>query len=714
MNPLIVVSGHGPAQANFATASRVVWPESAVLRLDAEATMFRPAVDLPVWSQSPLDPRDRTMMRRYLGALMERESLDHIIAVSGSAILRAADFFPGQEMDGVILRGELDFSSRRAGLVNNFQRTAAASTRLWLENHSEMDKAVAHGSDVPHFLLPMFTSPVRTLSPQRVPGRLVIVVPPYQKDESLSGSAEAVVGLCQRHGIEYVVRSAEELYNYRDMGMGRGFPGTVRYRIPDDVTHAVVLGSSAHHSAVLAALNAWGGHRVFVEASIANTAAAGRAGIPHHMVARGSALLERLIDAVLSSDAKGFSEDSIVSESPLWDALETAKVGDYPEWYEQGLADPNKSTFDVFFTTAGIEDRGDGARPQRIRAMSEAFQDGAPCVRLSSNLAVLSRRSRAIRAMIRGGSRPGLGYGENSTAPMDGAALDQLVFLLTELRAHGLRFAWFVRDLHWLSTEADYGGTDPDAMSRTRQNGINEYDALSKMSDIVYAPSEESGVEFSRLLARAGVTTSRSWKALPPAVSSENILASTGEEDDSVHFVYSGGFGGVYDIEIIFDVLRELQIPWTLDLIVRQKDRADVELATSDLPSERVAVTVGEFRDYVPREGRSIGIALLASEYGKASIPFKSVSYLEKRIPVLCFDDSAVARFLGPLDAGIVAPNSVRGVVDAVVDYTGRSSIPRRVWERIEREQSWAARVEQVRTELLAGEDESGGFSPRS
>src|SRR5699024_11088468 len=111
----------------------------------------------------------------------------------------------------------------------------------------------------------------------------------------------------------------------------------------------------------------------------------------------------------------------------------------------------------------------------------------------------------------------------------------------------------------------NYSAEDLHAL---RASGIRELEELSDVSASLFAPSVQSGTEFQALLRRAGHEKEYSWQPLPPAAFDEQILSGSGPADhqtDDINFVYSGGFGGVYDIDLLFDALETVDFKWKLE-----------------------------------------------------------------------------------------------------------------------------------------------------
>ena len=437
---------------------------------------------------------------------------------------------------------------------------------------------------------------------------------------------------------------------------------------------------------------------LLADATIENTALLRRLRVDERAVARGAALTERLAKHLLTDGvtSRGEQSKAPVDFREVFEAV-TQQV--LPPWHEQGVVATGQRSFDLFFTTAAIENRSDGARPQRIRAMSQAFEsDEVPLVRVTANENMLKRRIAAMTELVRDGATPRWGYGENSTSPMPEVSLKTLANALSLLRGAGLRFGWFVRDLHWLDPDSTVS-TMPLDIRVMRERGVAEFEAMRAVSDVLFAPTLSSAEWFDVLLRRHGVDTPAEWHALPPGVDLSNVLAPpAARADEPIELLYAGGIGGVYDLTTIVDSLRDVAEPWILRMTVRREDLEAAAELTMRLPGERVRVTTGELTDQ-PQSGSPVmGLALLDTKYGRASFPVKVMNYFERCVPVLVYAESPVADQVRQYRAGVAVESSPAAVTRSLTMWNARN--PRIDWDTVHSEQSWVARAAWVRTVL--------------
>lgn len=709
MSTLVAVYGSGPAQGNWLTMAKHAWPNALLVDLQ-NSKLLNSDQTIPLWVQPFVSGDKQALRQRFFQRLANEYKVQQIIAVGLTAAQLISKLMPGLEIDLLVQKGELDFAYKPSRKRARLLEAIRVSERLWFDDHFEMDKAVAHGSEKPHLLTPVASLPTALWDTRRETPKIAFLYPENWTDAQVRSEIDAILDWCPS-GTDRVEVASEALYGHQDLVLNRGFPGTFKYRLGSNPTHVVFLGDSAGHLPVVAAFARSGTSHLFMDGTIRNRALSSRAGIDPHNIARGAALGQRVGTSIDSWEPfvglESKSKDVLDGVGAL-EVFSKARALKLPWWYEEGIADPTLKTADVFFTTAAIEDRADGARPQRIRAMSEAFQRSeASMLRLTSNETILRRRTRAFEHLVDAGVQPGLGYGENSTAPMLSTSREIVVPFLRRMMARGLKFGWFVRDIHWLSEEsATYANHSVDDVGSLRLSGMRELEEIADLGAVLFAPSKQSGDVFQDLLNNAGHKNTYSWQSLPPGVFVEQLLepiATTTASTGTLNLVYSGGFGGIYDIEMLIQALKDIDIDWNLDLIVRQSDVPAIELAFSELSRERVTIHHGEFKNWKPKAGKNLGVVLLNSQYGNAAFPFKTISYLEKRIPVLAYEGSPAAEFAEAWGVGVSCEPSVESIKDILQSVAHSEWTEDAQWVEALAENTWDERASSIRSALENG-----------
>lgn len=688
LRPLVIIGGRGPAQASIAETVGESWGDQAVT----------------VWLEHESSVG--------LSEVAHNGKASYIIAVGVDAVLAAAGSGLELPMDGVFVHDELDFRFSNEYRQRQLLRAFAACERLWFDSTVAMDKACAHGSDRPHLLLPLASTTAGTSATSNVADVVIVT-----SAETLARAEEQTVlalnEALQQRGTDSRVVAAEQLFTQADLDDKRMLRAALSGRGIGENSVVVLTGKSGHHAFVATALS--GHNAVLMDATVENASLAKRLGFPTRALARGAALVERTLSALDSESSILSTHQDVATPAEFQEAFERAIASSLPAWHEEGMAELGQVAFDLFFSTAAIENRSDGARPQRIRAMSQAFGDSdAPVIRMTSNLNLLERRLRAALALVDQGAHPRFGYGENSTAPMLDAALEALERGLLQLKSAGLAFAWFVRDLHWLDPSSSVSQTS-DALDFLQQRGVHELNTMVRLADAMFAPSAPAAEHFDRLLLT--LRDSRvEWLTLPPGIDQANTLelsATRSTAADEIRLVYAGGLGGVYDLSMLVQALHGLNRPWHLQCTVREEDSQRAHDLLAGFPEERVSITVDDFSFVGSEANKTAGLALLDSAYGAASFPLKVMNYVEKRMSVVVYQDSSPAPLVERYGVGVIAERSVAGVRDAL------ASLPRTVdamaWDQVQESESWAARAASVRQTLASLSDgRMGGVSQSS
>ncbi|MCV7499412.1 hypothetical protein AB0J61_00900 [Micrococcus luteus] len=701
---LLLTAGTGPAEGLLLQDLRDSGHVVDVLDVASHAWLRR----RPGLAPAPLYPWTGTHALRAAGAQIAREM--HRVTAAGAydAILAsglgAAGFAARhveEEFIPLLRRGDLDFSAARRHAEEDFAALTRAVDRLFLEDEWEFDKALSKGSWSAHLRHPRRALPPELLPPlaEEFETPSVVVLHPEHVDadrlaaqmEALQTAVDTVPGASLRS------LSASALYRTRDLVAGRAFDAVAATRL-GGATHVVLVGSSRDHTAVGELLVGAGvAERLVVEDTIGSGAWA--AGHPGVRTGRGLRLVTELAAALRGGPEPHSAVDTVdAGTTDLLAAYRTAMTGLVDRTFEDLAVLRHDGPLDVFFSTSPLEDRTDGARPQRVRNMNDALSEPAAALRLSSVPGVFDRRLRVLDDALAAGRPLGLLYGENSTSPIPvGRVTAALADVMARFSAGGGTSVWFVRDLHWLD-EIDGYLEDADARRDVQERGLAEFDAMAAAADRLAAPSAESGAGFDALLARHG-RGPVDWLPLPPAVSPANTVPADAPAigEEGVTLLYAGGVGGIYGLGQYLTAVGTLDPQVRLDFVVRAGERSVLEdmLAEhglADRPGLRITTVPLEW--YVPATKTVVGVVLLGGEYVRFSFPYKTMSLIERGYPVLCFADMGIADFLERNRVGLgVARSSeaIRAGIDALV----RDGAPGMT--DAQRTQSWAARVATAR-----------------
>lgn len=697
---LLLTRSPGPAEAQVYSSLRNAGHQVHVL--DVNGQWFRGGARVPLWMKG-YRLRRSVLATSYMTRVIESQGVDRVIALGLEAAAFAAEnvvvpFIPW------LMRGSLDFSSARTALVNDFAVLNTATDRLLLDDEWEMDKAGAKDSTVAHLLSPLLLGDGRPVLATEGGTHVALVHPQSMDTGRVETYRENLAAALD--GPEVVAVEAESLYRGRDLSRGRLLGPTLSTRL-GGYSHAVVVGTSRHHAALLGSLHGqW--DRVILEETIGNGNLARDLGLPH--VARGlriSAELQRMVAAEPAGPAMAHpaSARTVHHDTDVVSVLDGIMDRPVKRDFEELAALQGTGPLDVFYSVAPLQDRTNGARPQRIRNMAEAFDRPEPAIRLYSSGGGFRRRAAAVRRMLAEGRPVGVFYGENSTSPIASTeAVDDLERLMDELRAAGGRCAWFVRDLHWLD-EVD-GYLDDEAMrSELTARGLQELRQIGDRSDLLLSPSTASGEGFNRLLTKHG-ESERAWVPLPPAVAGANVVDAGGLRPvaEGTTLLYAGGMNSVYGMDDYLAAVSDGETGYLLDFVVRDEE-ADYLRTCLDrhglLDQERVRILTVPLDLYRPRTAVCLGIVLLDSDYARFSFPYKTVSMMERGFPVLCYRDMGIAGFVREHRVGIDCERtteSIRAGIEHLVEV-GAPGL-----ERARTTESWDGRVQTVREALSGAE----------
>ncbi|AYO49422.1 hypothetical protein ACH0BH_04185 [Micrococcus luteus] len=701
---LLLTTGTGPAEGLLLQDLRDSGHVVDVLDVASHAWLRR----RPGLAPAPLYPWTGTHALRAAGAQIAREMRRVTAAGAYDAILAsglgAAGFAARhveEEFIPLLRRGDLDFSAARRHAEEDFAALTRAVDRLFLADEWEFDKALSKGSRSAHLRHPRVGLAPQTLAPLAAEAetpRVVVLHPEHVDADRLAAQMEALqTAVDTVPGASLRSLSASALYRTRDLAAGRAFDAVAATRL-GGATHVVLVGSSRDHAAVGELLVGTGfAERLVVEDTIGSGAWA--AGHPGVRTGRGLRLVTELAAALHGGPETHSAVDTVDGgTTDLLSAYRAAMTGRVDRTFEDLAVLRHDGPLDVFFSTSPLEDRTDGARPQRVRNMNDALSEPAAALRLSSVPGVFDRRLRVLDEALAAGRPLGLLYGENSTSPIPvGRVTSALADVMARFSAGGGTSVWFVRDLHWLD-EIDGYLEDADARRDVQERGLAEFDAMAAAADRLAAPSAESGAGFDALLARHG-RGPVDWLPLPPAVSPANTVPADAPAigEEGVTLLYAGGVGGIYGLGQYLTAVGTLDPQVRLDFVVRAGERSVLEdlLAEhglADRPGLRITTVPLEW--YVPATRTVVGVVLLGGEYARFSFPYKTMSLIERGYPVLCFADMGIADFLERNRVGLgVARSSeaIRAGIAALV----RDGAPGMA--EAQRSQSWAARVATAR-----------------
>lgn len=712
MRALLLTTGAGPVEGRLLRDAERNGHDVDVLDVGGLRWLRRaaglPSARLYDWAGAPALQEAGNQIARSMRRVTQAGRYG-LVLVSGLGACGFASRFVEEEFVPLLWRGDLDFSGARVQATADAHRLAMSVDRLFLDDEWEFDKALSKGSRAAHLLHPTPAPLVPAAedaqsfpllaTPDPAPRVLVLHPERHDADRVAAQVGALRAALADVPGAELEVASASSLVRARDLLAGRDLRLLARTRLRG-ATHVVLLGSSRDHTAVADLLVAEGhGDRLVVEDCLGMHAWL----LLHPQVhsGRGLRLAAELRACVAGEPASAPAPHPALVREPAPDLLQAyAAAMDRPvdPLHEDLAALRHDGPLEVFFATTPLEDRTDGARPLRVRAMAEAMDTQAPALRISSVPAVFERRAALVRRALSAGRTAGLMYGENSTSPIaDPTVARGVAELMGRVRACGGRAVWFVRDLHWLEDLEGYL-EDDEHREQVRAAGLGELELMAEAADALAAPSAESGVLFDDLLRRHG-RQGHDWIPVPPGVEARAAVdgSAWGPAEEGVTLLYAGGVSSIYGLDLYLEAAAGLEQTVRLDFVVRAGERSCLEElierhGLGGRPGVRVTTVPLEW--HVPATRTVVGSVLLGSGYAAMAFPFKTMSLVERNHPILCFADMAIAPLVRGERLGVAVERDVASI---------RAGLRRLVAEgapglsAARRAHGWAARMAAVR-----------------
>lgn len=698
MKILLLVRNIGPAEG---TVYNLLCDEGHEVNVyDVNGEWLHPNRPVPLWMKG-YRMRRSILASNYLHEAIGSEGYDRIIAVGLEPSGFAAQtlefpFIP------LLLRGSLDYSDRRKNLVTDFEAVLNNVDRLLLDDDWEMDKACAKGSKLPHLRAPLLhpQNSESVLSDSAKPS--IALIYPVNSDQARVNAYRDGINSAIP-GVEVAMIHVEDLYTTRDLRRNRKPTSTLRLRL-EAHTHLVFVGTSAHHAPVLSLLRPdWS--NIVVEETIGARYFSDDLGFT--ATGRGLNLVALLRQIVACNEGGTTPPVEEPGVPTLMSQLDEVMNRSVSEFYEELTAFSGSGPLNIFFSVASLEDRTNGARPQRIRNLAQSLAEAGPTIRVFAAANTTHRRLSLLRSHIAQGRAIGIFYGENSTTPIaSDEVIDDVSAFLEEFRDAGGRSGFFIRDLYWLEDKEDYVN-DAAELQNMRTRGARELEDIADRCDVLFAPVRATGRLYNQLLEGAGQRP-RDWHPLPPAVAPANVCDTASLLGDNLELgttlLYAGGQGAVYGMDRFLTAITQLpRHGYWFDFIARpgEVEHLIQSLADYGLADDpRVRISTNALDTHLPRTSRCIGINLLDSDYAKAGFQYKTVSMLERGFSMLCFEDMAIADFVTGNRVGIACERSTESIISSIAQIEEKIS-PEDL-DVAQRSQTWQLRVEEILEALTA------------
>jgi len=681
---LIIVNQFSPFSRAIEEYLKSISPMSSVLYLSSGKDPQSGGMRWPL----NVDPSNEYAIRRWI----EENGWDRVVSIGFDAINFATKKISFMPILGFLEPGDVDISSRRKGRLIGFRRFSSKVRGLCFLNELEMTKAVQIGSNAPHFLIdPSTLSPMDSITS---PGSGKVALVYDHRGGNRSPKELGFERLVENLGAENVESvPAQAFYWPVDGEINRKILNTTKLRFQKFENIVFV----SHDPASIAGLVLLGNSQgIYAVNSIESTLLA--RSLP--LIDVGSRLnIEKKI--CKETPLRGSRRRNLTIGRSIAEIMLLTETDEIPRFFEDF---GDFTSYNIFLAGAAIENRSNGARPQRIRNMFLSMASDGVTIPVHFNSRALERRISLFKLWDREGIVAEVFYGENSTTPVaDRDALVQVKRLIDFLAAEqGTRSMYFVRDVHWLDKNLPVGNSSksPELV----QNGIFELSQLQQSIGELVAPSFESAKMYSELAAPLFELRFGNLE-LPPALTEYNRVSVSPRvlgSSDGITFVYTGGLGKLYQMDCYLDALRDLFESGLenvyADFIVRESEAEDLwtELAKRELAEDdRLRILHIDFSEYVSRTKRNAGILLLDSGYGRGAFAYKSVSYLERGIPFIAYRNSPNARYFRKYHC-VIDVSDEQDLLEKMKDLADGQEVDVD-WGSLWANESWSARWKQVK-----------------
>ena len=687
----IFVDHVGPSTGLLIASINELFPEVFVYNA-SDGNLLGSDVSLPPWAREPQSHE----FRIWFDDFCKVHEIKAVFSYGMTASEIATKTLTDKPIYAILRPSELDFRRTRKKMVDRFKRISEAVSCLIFFNEWEMYKASSIGSLAKHFVWDLTAealSTTWTLSEDANSGTVVYF------DHRKHGNTPSLdeLGIYGLDATDVQLQPVNSLFWHSDLVIGRKYKNTLHLRAAR-TANAVFIDNDADSLAALASMRTSNGGNVLAKDSIETASmAVNSTEFELGSLPRIAALLSAASDVIPSP--RTVAPDNRMGKT-LTEILMVLEDEKLPWFFEDFSA---FDSLNVFFSVAPLENRSNGARPQRIRNMYVAIRNAGPTIHMSFNDEVLFRRSKYIRWALQEGIRIPYFYGENSTSPiqeLDGPiAISRLLDDLSH--ESSTESLYFVRDVHWLDDSLEISSDQ----AKLIKYGQHELRRMSMSVGGLVAPSYESAVLYSKL-AEPYFNLRFIKSELPPGLLPQNAAPASllPSPSDQPTLVYTGGVSNLYSMDsylaALSNVLSEKPSSCFVDFIIRESERGTLVswLAKYSLDSHPdIRITTQSFESYSSRSRDNVGILLLDSNYGKSAFAFKAVSYLERQMPFVVFEDSPNFRYFRNSNVAIPVKSSDPLAITEALRAALRIDTAEIDWTALYKADSWQARWETVK-----------------
>lgn len=341
--------------------------------------------------------------------------------------------------------------------------------------------------------------------------------------------------------------------------------------------------------------------------------------------------------------------------------------------------------------------------------MMQAFRDiGYEVDVIEGTAAERKAKIRAVERRLKEGVTYDFLYCENSNMPVwltEAHHFPTHPFLdfrfFRTIHEAGIPIGLYYRDIHWVypAYRKNVPGLKGELAIRCFRYDLAQY---NKYVDILYLQTLAMESKFP-------VPLKMEIKTLPPGADAGIPFVEA--PTDPLHIFYVGGLGGHYEMEALFEAVRD--VPGVkMTVCTRESDWKNFEHVYGKYVSDRIRIIHKRYDELLPyfAEASILAryfISMNSDDYNDFCISIKVFEYLGNQKPILTIENTAVADFVDRHDIGWSIPydaEALKELLRHLQQHPEEIRAKQANMPALLEAHTWQARARQVAEELISVE----------